>query len=82
MGLTLYAGRAQPFLMAHDNEESEGTGGINQPSPSHEGLNKGEGRVLDRLVRARVVANLLMPDEEADLDDLIELAEMISDEGG
>lgn len=46
------------------------------------GLNKAEERVVQRLRRARLVASLAVPDEVPALKDLIELAEMIEDEGG
>ncbi len=62
-----------------DKEESEGRSG-ELTSPS--GLNHGEERVVHRLQRARQVANLAVPELVPTLDDLVEIAEMIEDEGG
>ncbi|MES2641293.1 MAG: hypothetical protein V4850_17515 [Myxococcota bacterium] len=45
-------------------------------------LNKGENRVVDRLRRAKAVASLAAPELEPTLDDLVEIAELIEDEGG
>lgn len=52
--------------------------------PAHGGvqLNKAEARVLARLRRARVIADLAAPDLTPTLEDLLELAEMIEEEGG
>jgi hypothetical protein len=45
-------------------------------------LNKGENRVVDRLRRAKAVAALAAPELQPTLEDLVEIAELIEDEGG
>lgn len=57
-----------------DSARWEGTGTVV--------LNKGEGRVVDRLLRAKAVASLAAPELTPTLEDLVEIAELIEDEGG
>ncbi|MFN7145232.1 MAG: hypothetical protein ACK4YP_15770 [Myxococcota bacterium] len=59
---------------AEDHDLDSAHGGVK--------LHKAEARVLARLKRARIVADLAAPDVTPTLEDLIELAEMIEEEGG
>ncbi|MDP2312021.1 MAG: hypothetical protein Q8P41_03885 [Pseudomonadota bacterium] len=45
-------------------------------------MSKGEERVVERLRRARLVAKTAAPELNPSLEDLIDLSELISDEGG
>ncbi len=61
--------------MANENEDQEAEAHASK-------FNKAERRVVERLRRARYVAETAAPDLPPTLDDLIDLAEMIEDEGG
>jgi hypothetical protein len=53
-----------------------------EDSEGEAALSHGERRVVERLRRAQRVAEVAAPQREATLADLMELAEMIQDEGG
>lgn len=68
--------------MANEHEDQETTFAGPDAGLVHPGLSKGERRIVERIRRARVVAQEAAPDLPPTFDDLLDLAEMIEDAGG